>query len=57
MSYPVRRLSEVLISIEEWEETWISQASFRRGSRRLVNFQAVSLFFLDLDSCKNQINI
>jgi hypothetical protein len=54
MSYPVRRLSEVLISIEEWEETWISQASFRRGSRRLVNFQAVSLFFLDLDTYKDE---
>lgn len=54
MSYPVRRLNEVLISIEEWEDTWISQASFMRGSRRLVNFKAVSLFFLDLDTYKNE---
>ncbi len=54
MSYPVRKLSEVLISIEEWEDTWISQASFRRGSRRLVNFKAVSLFFLDLDTYKHE---
>lgn len=54
MSYPVRKLSEVLISIKEWEDTWISQASFRRGSRRLVNFRAVSLFFLDLDTYKHE---
>jgi hypothetical protein len=54
MSYPVRKLSEVLISIEEWEDTWISQASFSRGSRRLVNFRAVSLFFLDLDTYKHE---
>jgi hypothetical protein len=53
MSYPVRRLSEILENIKEWEDTWISQASFRRGSRRLVNFKAVSLFFLDLDTYKN----
>jgi hypothetical protein len=54
MSYRVGRLSEVLMSIDEWEDTWISQASFRRGSRRLVNFRAVSLFFLDLDTYKHE---
>ena len=53
MSYPVRQLSEVLMTIEEWVDTWISQACFMRGSRLLVNFKSISLFFLDLDTYKN----
>lgn len=54
MSYPVRQLSEVLMTIEEWLDTWISQACFTRGSRLLVNFKSISLFFLDLDTYKNE---
>lgn len=53
-SYPVKQLGEVLMTVEEYLDTWISQACFMRGSRLLVNFKSISLFFLDLDTYKNE---
>lgn len=52
--YPVKQLGEVLMTVEEYLDTWISQACFMRGSRLLVNFKSISLFFVDLDTYKNE---
>lgn len=55
-SYLVPQLSQVLERIKEGDSTWISQATFRRANRRLVNFESVSVLFCDLDTYKNEVH-
>lgn len=53
-SYPIVRLPEILINIGEADDSWISQSSFSRENRRLVNFRETRLLFSDLDTYKHE---
>ena len=53
-SYPIVRLPEILINIGESDDRWISQSSFSRENRRLVNFRETRLLFSDLDTYKHE---
>lgn len=48
-SYPLENLTSVVEMLDPARDTWISQASFYRRNRRVVNLKSVGLSFLDID--------
>nr|CRY94786.1 hypothetical protein [uncultured prokaryote] len=48
-SHPLEHLQFVLSALDPNRDTWISQASFFKKNRRVVNLKSVGLSFLDID--------
>ena len=53
-SFPLDRLPFVLRNLNPRLDTWISQATFWRPNRRVINLRSISLVFADIDCYKSE---